>query len=163
MKRAPFHNAVSAAVALVGMIACSSDRGPVSELDASVRGETSPEIWKGLPVKFKHLSCLRYKISLMRELVNGVSGPVELLEYYPRWAESLTECGVQYPIDEKSAEQFREAVASKMAQVLGEEVSSYLTYQRLYSSEPLGKWVDKWRTFAIVGIAGVSEVLPKEP
>ena len=135
----------------------------IEELDAAVRGQTSSETWNRLPPKFKHLQCLEYKVSSMRKLVSTVSGPPELLEYYPRWVEGLAECGRQYPIDEKSAEQLREAIATKMAQVLGEEVSSYLTLQRLYSSEPRDNWLSKWRVFAIVRIADVSEVLSAQP
>ena len=135
----------------------------IKELDAAVRGQTSSETWNRLPPKFKHLQCLEYKVSSMRQLVSTVSRVAELLEYYPRWVEGLTECGRQYSIDEEKAGQLREAIATKMAQVLGEEVSSYLTLQRLYSSEPRDNWLGKWRSFAIVGIAGVSEVLPKNP
>jgi len=162
MKRTFGFIAVSTAVVLVGLMACSSGRGTVSDLDAAVRGNESTEIWSRLPANFKHLACLRYKISSMRRLVSVVSKPVELLDYYPLWEESLAECGAQYPIDDKKAEQLREAVATKMATVIGKEVTSYLTLQRLYSSEPREKWLDMWRSWAITGIAGVSEVLPEK-
>ena len=163
MKPTLFRTAVSLAAVLIGVAACSSERGSIEELDAAVRGQTPSETWNKLPPKFKHLQCLEYKISLMRKLVSTVSRAAELLEYYPRWVEGLAECGHRYPIDEEKAEQLREAIATKMAQVMGEEVSSYLTLQRLYSSEPRDNWLGKWRSFAIVGIAGVSEVLPKNP
>lgn len=162
MKPTLFRLAVSIAVVLIGVVACSSGSGSVEELDAAVRGQTPTETWNTLPPKFRHLQCLKYKVSSMRKLVSTVSGAAELLEYYPRWAKGLAECERQYPIDEKSAEQFREAIATKMAQALGEE-ASYLTLQRLYSSEPRDDWLSKWRSFAIVGIAGVSEVLPAQP
>ena len=163
MKRTSFRTAVSITVVLVGVAACSSERSSIEELDAVVRGATSSEIWNRLPPKFKHHQCLEYKISSMRKLVSTVSGPAKLLDYYPRWVEGLADCGRRYPIDEKNGEQLREAIATKMAQVLGEEVSNYLTLQRLYSSEPRDNWFEKWQSFAIVGIAGVSEVLPKNP
>jgi hypothetical protein len=154
---------ISTAVMLIGFISCSSERGTVTDLDAAVRGETSAETWNMLPPRFKHLQCLQYKVSLMRKRVSAVSGPAELLEYYPRWSGGLAECAAQYKIDEKSAEQLQEVVATKMEQVLGEEASSYLALQRLYRSQPHEDWLDKWRSFAIVGIAGVSEALPERP
>ena len=43
------------------------------DLDSAVQGETPTEIWHTLPPKFKHLQCLQYKISLMRNLVSTVS------------------------------------------------------------------------------------------
>jgi len=116
-----------------------------------------------VPAKTKHLQCLEYKISSMRELVSTVSGPVDLLQYYPRWAEGLAECETQYPIDKKLAEQLGEAVATKMATVIGEETASFLTSQRLNSSHSDKNWLEEWRTFAIVGVADVSQALPKEP
>jgi hypothetical protein len=163
MKRIRLNIVVSTAVMVIGLISCSSERGTVTDLDAAVRGKMSAEIWNTLPPRVKHLQCLQYKVSLMWKRVGAVSGPAELLEYYPRWSDGLAKCAEQYKIDEKSAEQLQEAVATKMAQVLGEEASSYLALQRLYRSQPHEDWLDKWRSFAIVGIGSVSEVLPERP
>jgi hypothetical protein len=133
------------------------------DLDSAVRGETPAEIWNALPPKVKHLQCLEYKISLMRELVSAVSGPVGLLQNYPSWTEGLAECQGHFPIDKKLAEQLREAVATKMETALGEETSMFLTLQRLNSSHPDKNWLEEWRVFAITGVADVSQALPKEP
>jgi hypothetical protein len=133
------------------------------DLDSAVRGKTPVEIWNAAPPKVKHLQCLEYKISLMREAVSTVSGPADLLQNYPSWAKGLSECQVHYSIDQKLAEQLREAVATKMETAIGEETSSFLSLQRLNSSHPDKNWLEEWRVFAIVGVANVSQALPKEP
>jgi hypothetical protein len=49
-----------------------------------------------------------------------------------------------------------------MATVLGEETSSYLAMQRLYADEARSRqvdWLDRWRATAIIGVAGVADLL----
>ncbi len=105
----------------------------------------------------------------MRERVSSVTGPVGLIEYYPAWVGELVECADLYRIEPVKAERLREALATKMAEVLGEETSSYLTFRRWYqgSMSVQGKRtaddevLEKWRVFAIIGIAGTADILPE--
>jgi hypothetical protein len=150
--------------AILATFAVSQPRPTVPvDLDSAVKGETPTEIWNALPPKVKHLQCLEHKISVMRELVSVVSGPMDLLQYYPSWTEGLPECQTQYPIDKKLAEQLREAVATRMEKAIGEETSMFLSLQRLNSSRPDKNWVEEWRGFAMTGVAEVSQAVPKEP
>jgi hypothetical protein len=140
---------------------CKSE-APKMNLDAAVCGELTPEQWESLHDSFKFDLCLRYKISEMRTMISGVSGPNALIDYYPVWQDGLEDCDKLYKIDHHQAEILREAVAAEMAKVLGEDTASYLHMQRLYRDDrPEREWVDMWRILAIVGVAEVQNVLNK--
>jgi hypothetical protein len=153
----------------VWTLGCPAPPSSPVDLDTAVRGDMSPQIWASLRDEFKYLECLRYHVSLMRKRVSQVTGPVALIEYYPTWLRGLDECAKRYPVDAPRVEQLREALGTQMAKVLGEETSSYLHLMRLYEvtasqqevDRKQGDWVDKWRAFAIVGVAGAAEVLPE--
>lgn len=143
-------------------VACSFDN-PRQDLDAAVRGRLPQQAWHALDDSFKYRQCLRYKISLMRELVSEVDGPVGLIDYYPGWTKSLEECELAYRIERDKAERLRGSAVTEMAKVLGEETTSYLIESRLFENkdDPSREWLDIWRSVAIGGIASVADALPE--
>ena len=145
-------------------LACRGQGTYQGSLDASVRGSLPAEIWESLDNQFKYRSCLRYKVGVMRRLVSEVDGVIPLIEYYPTWEQRLQECTQTYDVDtSQQAERLREELAIRMARVLGEEATSYLLTIHFSSTRVTeADWVDEWRTFAIIGIAGVADVVQEE-
>lgn len=134
-------------------------------LDDAVRGDRPKALWQSLDGDFKYVECLRHKVSVMRQRVGTASEPAELVGYYPAWLRELTDCARIYKADAERAERLHEALATQMANVLGEETTSYLTMRRLYAPDSAsraageGDWIEKWRAFALVGVAGTADVL----
>jgi hypothetical protein len=98
----------------------------------------------------------------MRQRVGTAKEPGELVSYYQNWLGELADCGHLYKPDPKRSKGLHEAVATQMATVLGEETSSYLTMQRLYADQARSDqvdWLDRWRATAIIGVAGVADLL----
>ena len=147
------------------LLGCSAST--TGDLDNAVRGERPKELWGTLNHDFKYLECLRHKVSLMRQGVGQAGGPIDLVSYYPSWVQELQDCARLYKVNPDGTEKLQEALASQMANVLGQETCSYLTMQRLYaptatsarprSGEP--DWIDKWRAFAVIGIASTADIL----
>jgi hypothetical protein len=141
---------------------CKSET-PKMNLEAAIRGEVTPEQWESFEDSLKFDLCLRYKISEMRRMVRGAPGPIALIDFYPVWQDGLEDCEKLCKIDHHQAEILREAVATKMAEVLGEVTASYLHTQRLYKKNRAKReWVDMWRSLAIVGVSEVENVLNKQ-
>lgn len=146
-------------------VACRGQGGDQDTLDASVRGSVPADIWESLDNEFKYRGCLRHKVGVMRRLVSEVDGVIPLIEYYPAWEESLHECTQTYDMSgSQEAERLQSALATRMAEILGEETTSYLLTAYLFRTRmSAADWVDEWRTTAIVGIAGVADAIPEEP
>ena len=150
---------ISAVLFVFTAFGCRSE-APKMNLDASIRGELTPELWESFDDMFKFDRCLRYKISKMRKRVSEVAGPIALIEYYPAWLDGLEACEQFYKIGHHQAEILQEAVAAEMAKVLGLETAAYLHTQRLYKDRrPKREWIDMWRITAIVGVTEVDNVL----
>ena len=145
-------------------LACRGQGNYQGTLDASVRGSLPVGIWESLDNEFKYRACLRYKVGVIRNFVSEVDGIIPLVEYYPTWEQKLQECTQTYDLDtSQQAARLREALVTRMAEVLGEETTSYLLTAHLFSARMTeAAWVDEWRTTAIVGIAGVADVVPEE-
>ncbi len=153
---------IAAVLIVLTTSGCQSETSKI-DLDTAVRKDLKPEQWASIDNSFKFNLCLRYKIGEMRRMVRGVSGPNALIEYYPVWQEGLEDCEKLYKIDHKQAELLREAVATEIAKVLGEEASSYLNMQRLYRDHRSeSEWIDMWRSLAIVGVAEVENNFNKQ-
>lgn len=142
-----------------------SSRPSSRNLDDAVRGDRPRALWQSCDGDFKHVECLRHKVSEMRQRVAAAAEPAELVSYYPAWLGELADCARIYKVDPKRAERLHEALATEMAKVLGEETTSYLTMRRLYAPDSTsrtpgeGDWIDKWRALALVGVAGTADVL----
>ena len=134
-------------------------------LDDAVRGNRSKDLWLTLDGDFKYVDCLHHNVAIMRGRVGLAKGPGDLLIYYPNWLRELDECSRLYKPDPKRSEELREALATQMAVVLGQETTSYLTMQRLYAVDPKAPasgradWIDNWRAFAVIGVASTTDVL----
>lgn len=142
-------------------LACSGQEDYRGSLDASVRGSLTAETWEALDNQFKYRTCLRYKVGVMREFVSEADGVIALIEYFPTWAQRLQECTQAYGMGtSQQAERLRDALATRMAEVLGEETTSYLLTAQIFGNRMTeAAWVDEWRNPAITGIAGVAEVV----
>jgi len=145
---------------LIGCSISSDDRSVPEDLDRAVRDNISSSTWNSFDGHFKFERCLQYKISEMRQMVSVVNNPIDLIQYYPDWEESLDNCAAVYKVEQDKVKHLSERVASEMERVLGEETTSYLFMARLYQDQgPAGEWVDNWRNLAIIGIEGVRDVL----
>jgi hypothetical protein len=136
-----------------------------ADLDDAVRGQRPKDLWLTLDRDSKYVDCLHHHVAVMRRRVGLARGPSDLLNYYPKWLHEVDECSRLYQPDPNRSARLREALATQMAVVLGQETTSYLTMHRLYALDPTAPtsakadWIDKWRVFAVVGVAGTADVL----
>ena len=61
--------------------------------------DMSVEDWESLDHVFRHIRCLRFRATEIREVVSVADGPVSLIAFYPMWVESLKDCSTLYPMD----------------------------------------------------------------
>jgi hypothetical protein len=138
---------------------------PAADLDDAVRGNRPKDLWLTFGGDLKYVDCLHHNVAVMRRRVGLAKGPADLLIYYPHWVRELDACSRLYKPDPKRSEKLREALATQMATVLGQETASYLTMQRLYALDPKAPapgragWIDNWRAFAVIGVASTTDVL----
>jgi protein involved in temperature-dependent protein secretion len=98
----------------------------------------------------------------MRTTAGNMTGPKELIDQFPAWQASLSDCDTLYRIDKHQAEALRESVATQMAKTIGEETASFLLLQHLFKDNRPESVRDMWRSETIIGIAEVERVLDKE-
>ena len=111
----------------------------------------------------KFAYCLDNNVSNMREFAAGSSNPQQLTDYYPTWDSRLQSCRALLPKFDQPALELENTVRIQMRKVLGELTEDYLAEMELVRSghRAAAEAEDSWRTFAIIGIAEVSEVIPK--
>jgi hypothetical protein len=144
---------------LVGLLSSSCGQGG----EDTLRGSVDRELWQGLSPEEKFAYCLDERVSDMREFAARSSKPEQLNAYYPKWDSNLQRCRDLLPQFTQPALELENSVRIRMRQVLGELTEDYLAEMELVRSGHRGaaEAEDSWRTFAIIGIAEVSDVIPR--
>jgi hypothetical protein len=148
---------------------CADPSGRLSEnpsaldsLDEEVRGSYP----SGLSDEFLHDRCLRVLAGELRSAALFFTGPEDFIRFYPSWVQSLDDCLTLYPVETDRALQLKkEALRMRAREAIGEITQDYLFIQPFDSGEedtPDPEKLDMWRTFAIVTLAEIDDVLDSE-
>jgi len=147
---------------------CAGPSGRLSEnpsaldsLDEEVRGSYP----SSLSDEFLHDQCLRVLAGELRSAALFFTGPEDFIRFFPSWVQSLDDCLTLYPVETDRALRLKEALTKRAREAISEVTEDYLFIQPFDSGEedtPDPEKLDMWRTFAIVTLAEIDDVLDSE-